>query len=123
MAAKAATKSAMYQELSTATGLTRKQVGCVLDECVELIENQLGKVVSVHPELGREPGNIADARLQVVADDLAADAFFFQRLLPNVRLGGVWGRGDADNVPRIFCEHGSSLRRKAEGVRRETSIC
>ena len=43
MAAKAATKSAMYQELSTATGLTRKQVGSVFDALSELIKNHLGK--------------------------------------------------------------------------------
>ena len=43
MAAKAATKSAIYQELSTATGLNRKQVGSVFDALSNLIKDHLGK--------------------------------------------------------------------------------
>jgi nucleoid DNA-binding protein len=40
---KAMTKSAIYQELATKTGLTRKQVGDVFDNLSELIKHQLGK--------------------------------------------------------------------------------
>jgi nucleoid DNA-binding protein len=41
--AKAATKSEIYQELSAATGLTRKQIGSVFDELGKIIKNHLGK--------------------------------------------------------------------------------
>lgn len=41
--AKAATKSAMYQELATATGLSRKEVAGVFDALVQFIESQVGK--------------------------------------------------------------------------------
>jgi nucleoid DNA-binding protein len=37
------TKSAVYQELATKTGLTRKQVGEVFDGLADLIKQQLGK--------------------------------------------------------------------------------
>jgi nucleoid DNA-binding protein len=36
-------KSAVYQELATKTGLSRKQVGDVLDALANLIKAQLGK--------------------------------------------------------------------------------
>ncbi len=36
------TKSEIYQEVSSATGLTRKQVGAVFDEVTKLIHSQLG---------------------------------------------------------------------------------
>lgn len=41
--AKAATKSAMYQDLANTTGLTRKQVSGVFEALVGFIENQIGK--------------------------------------------------------------------------------
>ena|SRR5947199_6610843 len=41
--AKAATKSAMYQELANTTGLSRKQVSGVFEALVGFIENQIGK--------------------------------------------------------------------------------
>src|SRR5262249_19458794 len=41
--AKAATKSAMFQSLADATGLTRKQVASVFDALTEYIKNQVGK--------------------------------------------------------------------------------
>jgi nucleoid DNA-binding protein len=40
---KAATKSVMYQELATRTGLSRKQVGVVFDELGGFIKAQLSK--------------------------------------------------------------------------------
>jgi nucleoid DNA-binding protein len=40
---KAATKSVMYQELATKTGLSRKQVATVFDELTVYIKAQLGK--------------------------------------------------------------------------------
>jgi len=40
---KAATKSAIYQELSTQTELTKKQVGAFFDALGELIKKELGK--------------------------------------------------------------------------------
>jgi len=40
---KAATKSSIYQELSTDTGLTRKQIAAVFDGLGKLIKNHLGK--------------------------------------------------------------------------------
>lgn len=40
---KSMTKSAMLQELATATSLNKKQVGEVLDALTELIHRQLGK--------------------------------------------------------------------------------
>jgi DNA-binding protein HU-beta len=43
MAEKALTKSAMFQELATATGLTKKQVTEVFDALTDLIKKQLGK--------------------------------------------------------------------------------
>src|SRR5262249_22773004 len=41
--AKPATKSAMFHDLSQATGLTRKQVAIFFDEFTHLIERELGK--------------------------------------------------------------------------------
>ena len=41
--AKAATKSAMYQELATQTGLSRKQVAELFDKLNEYIRDQVGK--------------------------------------------------------------------------------
>lgn len=43
MAEKALTKSALFQELATATGLTKKQIGEVFDALTEVIKKQLGK--------------------------------------------------------------------------------
>ena len=40
---KGATKSEIYQHLSSKTGLSRKQVGAVFDELGSLIKNHLGK--------------------------------------------------------------------------------
>lgn len=40
---KAATKSAMFQELSSRTGLTRKQVAAVFDELANYINQEVGK--------------------------------------------------------------------------------
>ena len=40
---KAATKTAMFQRLATATGLSRKQVGAFFDEFANLIKQELGK--------------------------------------------------------------------------------
>jgi nucleoid DNA-binding protein len=40
---KAATKSVIYQELATRTGLTRKQVATLFDELTGYIKAQLGK--------------------------------------------------------------------------------
>jgi nucleoid DNA-binding protein len=40
---KAATKSAMFQELSTRTGLGRKQVATVFDELSNYIKQEIGK--------------------------------------------------------------------------------
>jgi nucleoid DNA-binding protein len=40
---KAATKSAMFQELAQQTGLSRKQVASVFDELKNYLERQLGK--------------------------------------------------------------------------------
>jgi nucleoid DNA-binding protein len=42
-AAKAATKSAMFQSLAEATGLTRKQVTSVFDALTNYIKGQVGK--------------------------------------------------------------------------------
>jgi nucleoid DNA-binding protein len=36
-------KSAVYQEIATKTGLTRKDVGAVFDALIDLIKAQLGK--------------------------------------------------------------------------------
>jgi nucleoid DNA-binding protein len=41
--AKPATKSATYQKLAEATGMTRKQVAAFFDELTTLIKNELGK--------------------------------------------------------------------------------
>lgn len=41
--AKAATKSQVYQDLATATGLSRKQVASVFDALGELIKREMGK--------------------------------------------------------------------------------
>jgi nucleoid DNA-binding protein len=40
---KAATKTAMFTDLATATGLSRKQVGSFFDAFTNLIKDQLGK--------------------------------------------------------------------------------
>jgi nucleoid DNA-binding protein len=40
---KPATKSATYQKMAEATGLTRKQVAAFFDELANLIKNELGK--------------------------------------------------------------------------------
>jgi nucleoid DNA-binding protein len=40
---KAATKSAMFLELSSRTGLSRKQVAAVFDEITNYIEQEIGK--------------------------------------------------------------------------------
>jgi len=40
---KAATKSAMFHELSTRTGLSRKQVATVFDEISNYIKQEIGK--------------------------------------------------------------------------------
>src|SRR5437588_620231 len=120
MAAKAATKSAIYQELSTETGLTRKQVGSVFDALSNLIRDHLGKkgagMVTIPGllklKLVKKPATKARmARIQVVADDLALNALLFQRLLPNVRLGWVRRCDKTDDVTRILCEHKSVLPR------------
>jgi nucleoid DNA-binding protein len=42
-AAKPATKSAMYQSLAEASGLSRKQVAAVFDSLTDYIKNQVGK--------------------------------------------------------------------------------
>ena len=41
--AKAATKSAMFQELATQTGLSRKDVATLFDKLTEYIKDQIGK--------------------------------------------------------------------------------
>jgi nucleoid DNA-binding protein len=41
--AKPATKSALYTELATKTGLTRKQIASVFDELTKFIKSQIGK--------------------------------------------------------------------------------
>jgi nucleoid DNA-binding protein len=41
--AKAATKTATYQALSTATGLSKKDVGTFFDELTKLLRRELGK--------------------------------------------------------------------------------
>ncbi len=41
--AKSATKSAMYQELSTKTGLSKKEVGGMFDALTSFIHEQVGK--------------------------------------------------------------------------------
>jgi nucleoid DNA-binding protein len=41
--AKAATKSEIYQQLATGTGLSRKQVAAMFDELGKLIKRELGK--------------------------------------------------------------------------------
>jgi nucleoid DNA-binding protein len=41
--AKAATKTAIYQELANATGLNKKQVAAFFDALTKFIENELGK--------------------------------------------------------------------------------
>jgi nucleoid DNA-binding protein len=43
MAAKAATKTAVYQALSEKTALSKKQIGVVFDELTAFIKAQLGK--------------------------------------------------------------------------------
>jgi nucleoid DNA-binding protein len=40
---KAASKSAVFQELAAATGLTRKQIGAVFDGLTQIIKRELGK--------------------------------------------------------------------------------
>jgi nucleoid DNA-binding protein len=42
-AARAATKSAIFQSLSEATGLSKKQIASVFDELTNLIKRDLGK--------------------------------------------------------------------------------
>ncbi len=42
-AARPASKSAIFQHLSQATGLTRKQIGVVFDELTKLIRKDVGK--------------------------------------------------------------------------------
>jgi nucleoid DNA-binding protein len=42
-AARPASKSAMYQSLAEATGLSRKQIGSVFDELTKLIRRDVGK--------------------------------------------------------------------------------
>jgi nucleoid DNA-binding protein len=42
-AAKPATKSALYQSLAVATGLTRKQITAVFDACVNMVQHEVGK--------------------------------------------------------------------------------
>jgi nucleoid DNA-binding protein len=53
--AKPATKTAMYQALADATGLTKKQVTSVFDELAKLIKKEVGKkgpgVVALPPGL------------------------------------------------------------------------
>ena len=41
--AKAMTKSALYQEIATSAGLTRKQVSEVFDALTKLVTRELGK--------------------------------------------------------------------------------
>jgi nucleoid DNA-binding protein len=43
MAAKAATKTAVYQALSESTALSKKQIGVVFDALTAFIKSQLGK--------------------------------------------------------------------------------
>ena len=40
---KAITKSQIFQEVATSTGLSRKQVGAVFDSVTELIKREMGK--------------------------------------------------------------------------------
>ncbi len=40
----------------------------------------------MHPDFGPHSGDVADARVQVVADDLASDSFRLERLLDHVGL-------------------------------------
>jgi nucleoid DNA-binding protein len=42
-AAKAATKSAVFDSLATSTSLSKKQIGTVFDALVELIKKEVGK--------------------------------------------------------------------------------
>lgn len=53
--AKPATKTAMYQSLADATGLSKKQVASIFDELAKLIKKEVGKkgpgVIAVPPGL------------------------------------------------------------------------
>ena len=56
-------KSAVYQELATKTGLTRKQIGQVFDALSGIIKAQLGKK---GPGVFKVPGSLFKLKLQHV---------------------------------------------------------
>src|SRR5262249_20661534 len=58
-------------------------------------------------------GDIADPRVQVVTDYLRLDALALQGRLPDVRLERVGGRGEADDVMRIFVSHDACPRKSS----------
>ena len=65
-----------------------------------LIEDRLGpgEVSRLDPDLGSHARNVSDAGFQVVAEHLTANAFFLERLLPDVGLKRVRGLGQAGNL-------------------------
>jgi hypothetical protein len=64
-----------------------------------------GKVSRLDPDLGSHARNIADAGVQVVAEHLTANALLLERLLPDVGLKRVRGRGAASNLVLICRMH------------------
>jgi len=72
-----------------------------------LIEDSLGpgKVSRLDPDLGADTRNASDPGVQIVAEHLTANAFFLERLLPDVGLKRVCGSGQANKLVLICRMH------------------
>jgi hypothetical protein len=64
-----------------------------------------GKILALDPDLSRHARNVADTGVQVIAEHLTANALLLERLLPDVGLKRVRGRGKANNVVMILRMH------------------
>ncbi len=77
-------------------------------------QDRLGpcKVRGLDPDLGREARNVAEAGVQVVAEHLTTNALLLKRLLPDMGLERICGRGKANKVVLILRTHGITLSRR-----------
>jgi len=64
------------------------------------------RVSGLDPDLSRYARNVADAAIEVVAENLTANAFSFEPLLPDVGLKRICGSGKANKIVPIFTRHG-----------------
>src|SRR5207244_13103112 len=83
------------------------RLSCLFGTASMVIEDGLGpgKVSRLNPDLGAHARNVADAGAQVVAEHLTANALLLERLLPDVGLERVRGRGEASNLVLICRMH------------------